>query len=106
MSRMEVLWNPRSRNSRVATSMISPRRCATRSWSLIVVGIFLAIGYLSNISTIRVSARFWYVAVAPPREAHVALRVHRILEFGQTVCAEPGEIIAMRGHACHPPFKI
>ena len=40
MSRIDVPWNPRSRNSLVATSTSSVRRGATRSRTLIVVGMF------------------------------------------------------------------
>ena len=40
MSRIDVLWKPRSRNSLVATSISSERRCATRFGFLMVVGIF------------------------------------------------------------------
>src|SRR5215831_11836910 len=57
MSRIDVLWKPRSRNSRVATSISSVRRCATRAGFLMVVGIFAVCSELRLLIFRRVALR-------------------------------------------------
>src|SRR5262245_46636599 len=75
MSRIDVLWNPRSRNSLVATSISSVRRCATRIGFLIVVGMPAVCSELRLLTFRRValaidraSSRYW----TPPLRRHTA----------------------------------